>query len=172
MYDQADPRSTLAQAAPKQASDFAAADYLKFYQMPPGDQDASAKTWYGRGQNFLIAYTQAEPGAVLARDSQPDEYAILLPDAGTEVVVEAGGQQERITGNRIVFVPPGQSRVEVLKGGQIVRLFSSRAEDIAARCVNATITCCAGRLRWRSSRRPRSTRRRPPARASTNSWTY
>src|SRR4051794_25587608 len=130
MYDPTDPRNALAPAASKQANEFAGADYLKFYQMPPGEQGATAKTWYGRGQNFLVAYTQAEPGAVLARDSQPDEYAILLPDAGTEVVVEAGAQQERITGNRIVFVPPGQSRVRVVKGGQVVRLFSSRAEDI------------------------------------------
>src|SRR4051794_12284433 len=116
MYDQTDPRSALAQAVPQQASEFAGADYLKFYQMPPGERAASAKTWYGRGQNFLLAYTQAEPGGVLARDSQPDEYAILLPDAGTEVVAEAGEQQERITGNRIVFVPPGQSRVRVVQG--------------------------------------------------------
>lgn len=140
MYDTTDPRAALAQAPQPstKASEFAGADYLKFYQMPPGEQDGPARTWYGRGQNFLVAYTQAEPGAVLARTAQPDEYAILLPDGGTELVVEAGGQQEKIGGYRIVFVPPGESRIRVVGGGRVVRLFSSRAEDVAARCVNAS----------------------------------
>ena len=139
MYDTTDPRAALtaAQASRKQATEFADADYLKFYQMPPDDHDPLARNWYGRGQNFLLAYTKAEPGAVLARAAQPDEYAILLPDAGTEVLVKAGGEEETVAGNRIVFVPPGDSRISVVKGGQIVRLFSSRAEDVAARCANA-----------------------------------
>ena len=34
-------------------------------------------------------------------------------------------------------MPPGDSRVEVVHGGQVVRLFSSKAADIAALCTNA-----------------------------------
>ena len=44
---------------------------------------------------------------------------------------------ETIPGCRIVFMPPGDSRVEVVHGGQIVRLFSSQAADVAALCANA-----------------------------------
>ena len=142
MYDTTDPRAALAassrvisDAAP--ATEFAPADYLKFYQLPPVEGDPLAKSWYGRGQNFLVAYTRAEPGAVLARTAQPDEYCILLPDAATEVIVQAGVQKETISGYRIVFVPPGDSRIEVTKGGQVVRLFSPKAQDISTLCPNA-----------------------------------
>ena len=139
MYDTTDPRAALAPAptAAKQPTEFAAADYLKFYLTPPGQHDALTKSWYGRGQNFLVAYTRAEPGAVLQRKDQPDEYAILLPDRASELVVEAGGQTETIPGHRLVFVPPGDSTVRVTRGGQVIRLFSHRAADIAALCANA-----------------------------------
>jgi hypothetical protein len=139
MYDQTDPRAVLTQQSMQRPNptEFAGADYLKFYQMPPAAQDALSQSWYGRGQNFLVAFTKARSGAKLSRTAQPDEYAILLPDTGTAIVVEAGGQEERIGGNHIVFVPPGDSRISVLEGGTIVRLFSHRAEDIAAVCANA-----------------------------------
>ena len=138
MYDTTDPRAALAKAsAAPPPAEYAGADYLKFYQVPAAGHDPLAKSWYGRGQNFLVAYTQAEPGAVLSRNAQPDEYAILLPDRGTEVVVQAGSEQETIDGHRIVFVPPGDSSVRVVKGGTVVRLFSHRAADIAALCANA-----------------------------------
>jgi len=139
MYDTSDPRAALTKAATApHATEFAGADYIKFYQVPPAGGDPLAKSWYGRGQNFLVAYTQAEPGAVLARTAQPDEYAILLPDAGTEVIVQASVQTETVKGYRIAFVPPGDSRVEVVRGGTVVRLFSARAKDIAALCANAS----------------------------------
>lgn len=138
MYDTTDPRAALAKAASSpQAVEFADADYLKFYQMPPDAHDPLAKSWYGRGQNFLVAHTQAEPGAVLSRTAQPDEYAILLPDPGSEVLIQAGNQGETVGGYRIAFVPPGDSSVRVVKGGTVVRLFSHRAKDIAALCSNA-----------------------------------
>ena len=107
MYDTTDPRAALAKAsAAPQATEFAGADYLKFYQVPPAGHDPLARSWYGRGQNFLVAYAQAEPGAVLARTAQPDEYAVLLPDPGSEVLIQAGGQEETVGGYRIVFVHP------------------------------------------------------------------
>ena len=137
MYDKTDPRNALAPAASNQANEFAGADYLKFYQIPPRQQDALTKSWFGRGQNFIVAYTQAQPGSVLSRTAQPDEYAILLPDRESEVVIEAGAQQQTVAGYHLVFVPHGDSRVRVLKGGQVVRLFSHRAADLAAFCVNA-----------------------------------
>ena len=138
MYDTTDPRAALAKASvTPQATEFAGADYLKFYQVPPAGRDPLAKSWYGRGQNFLVAYTQAEPGAVLARTAQSDEYTILLPDPGSEILVQAGGREETVGGYRIAFVPPGDSSVRVVKGGTVVRLFSHRAEDIAALCANA-----------------------------------
>ena len=44
-------------------AEFAAAEYAKFYQTKPQEDDKNGKTWYARGQNFIIAYTEAAPGA-------------------------------------------------------------------------------------------------------------
>lgn len=139
MYDTTDPRATLSEspAAPTPLA-FAGADYLKFYETEPALRDRLQKTWLGRGQNFVVAYTEATAGTLLARSGQPDEYAVLLPDRYTEVVIAAGGQVETVGGSRIAFVPPGDSEVRVVKDGVVVRLFSHRAADLAARCANAT----------------------------------
>lgn len=138
MYDSTDPRAALtaATAAPP-VTTFARADYLRFYQTPPTGDDPLARSWYGRGQNFLVAYTEAEPGAELRRTAQPDEYAILLPEPDGEVCIECGGQVETVAGRRIAFVPPDDSTVRIVRGGTVVRLFSHLAADIAALCVNA-----------------------------------
>ncbi|RDW14747.1 hypothetical protein [Paracoccus thiocyanatus] len=37
-----------------------------------------SRTWITRGMNLVIAVTEAQPGAVLARQGQPDEYMALL----------------------------------------------------------------------------------------------
>lgn len=137
MYDLTDPRAALAKApASAPVVDLPAADYLKFYQSPARSEHL-ATSWYGRGQNFLLAFTQAEEGAVLTRVAQPDEYAVLLPDSDSEVVIRAGDQEETVQGYRIAFVPPGDSSVRVTVAGTVVRLFSHRADDVAALCLNA-----------------------------------
>lgn len=137
MYDLTDPRAALTPATgPSPVKELAGADYLKFYQSP-GRREPLATSWYGRGQNFILAFTQAESGAVLTRVAQPDEYAVLLADRDSEVVVRAGGEEETVGGHRIAFVPPGDSSLRVTKPGAVVRLFSHRAEDIAALCPNA-----------------------------------
>src|SRR5258708_1645971 len=97
MYDTTDPRSAL-NAGPKSsvpATEFAAAEYAKFYETKPQESDKNGKTWYARGQNFIIAYTEAAPGATFARKGQADEYVMLLHDADT--VAELGAGKENTT---------------------------------------------------------------------------
>ena len=113
------------------------ADYLRFYATEPQHSGPGARTWLGRGQNFLTAYTEAEAGAVLDRHGQPDEYAILLPDPETRIEVSCDGQTETVAGQHLVFVPPGDSTVRVLAPGRVVRIFTTRAADLAAACANA-----------------------------------
>ena len=83
MYHSTDPRAALAAApvgAKPAATHFAGAEYAKFYEMPPAETQGGARTWYARGQNFIIAYSDANKGAVLSRTNQPDEYVVLLND--------------------------------------------------------------------------------------------
>jgi hypothetical protein len=141
MYDTTDPRSAL-NAAPKSsvppATEFAAAEYAKFYETKPQESDKNGKTWYARGQNFIIAYTEAAPGATFARKGQADEYVVLLHDADTVAELSAGKENTTTKGYTVTFMPPGDSIVTLPKGGRLVRMFTTRSADIAAKCSNAT----------------------------------
>lgn len=140
MYDPSDPRSALT-AAPKRAAapalTAADAEYGLFYDDPPTDDDANGRTWFARGQNFIVAYSELEPGASFERIGQVDEYMVLLPYAGTPVLASAGGQEERSDGYALVVMPPGNSRLLLPEGGRVVRLFSTRSPDLVAKCANA-----------------------------------
>jgi hypothetical protein len=140
MYDTSDPRSALnapAKSSAKPATEFAAAEYAKFYETAPQEDDSNGKTWYARGQNFIIAYTEAKPGATFARKGQIDEYVVLLHDAPTTAEIAAGAEKKSIGGYTVNFVPPGDSSVALPKGGRLVRMFTTRSADLAAKCSNA-----------------------------------
>jgi len=140
MYDTKDPRSVLsatAKAGGVAACDFAAAEYARFYQSEPAESWPEGRTWYARGQNFIVAYTEAEPGAALSRTDQPDEYVVLIRDPDTAIRVQAGGETAEVPGYSLAIIPPGDSTITVPNGGALVRLFTVRSEDLAAKCENA-----------------------------------
>ncbi len=140
MYDQSDPRAALAPTpvarAPAQPVSFAAAEYGRFYAEPPQEADEAGGSWYFRGQNFVLHYMEAKPGARLDRIGQPDEYAVLLPDAVGAVAIESAGQTEHVAGRHLAFVPPGDSSVRVTEGGRIIRLLTTQSKDLVAKCSN------------------------------------
>ena len=139
MYDPTDPRAALASSPPTAkaaATTFAAAEYGRFYDSMPQEDGPEGRSWYFRGQNFVVHYMEANAGAVLARDDQADEYALMLPDRESEVTIEAGGQVEVVSGGNLAFVPPGASSISVNKPGRLVRLVTSRAGDLVAKCAN------------------------------------
>jgi hypothetical protein len=116
---------------------FGHSDYAHFYREPPQEADAESKSWYARGQNFVIAYSEAESGGVFERDAQPDEYVVLVPDKGGKIEITSGGKEQTVEGGTLAFVPPGPSRVRVLEPSRIVRMFTIRSTDLAAKCSNS-----------------------------------
>lgn len=142
MYEAHDPRSRLGAAASSaagadRASRFAAAEYIKFHEIAPRETADAARTWYARGQNFIVAYTEASAGAVLARESQPDEYMLLIPERGIEATVTTPQEARRVGGHGLVIVPPGRSVIEVHGVGKVIRVFSARSADLCGLAANA-----------------------------------
>lgn len=139
MYDKSDPRASLAPAKAgtmlTQTGLVADAQEGRFYDSAPQIDDATGKTWLQRGHNFLVAYSDAAPGAVFERNGQIDEYCALFPKSGGRI--DWNGTTTEVPGFSIAFIPAGDSRVTVDEGGVMVRLFSTRSDDLAEACANA-----------------------------------
>lgn len=140
MYDTTDLRSALAPAAAAKPADGVLhdAEYGLFYQDPPVDDDGNGQSWFARGQNFIVAYSDAKPGAVFERTGQTDEYMLLIPYEDTPATLTADGQTEQTQGYALAIMPPGDSRIELPRGGRIVRIFTTRSKDLADKCTNAS----------------------------------
>jgi len=138
VYEVDDPRSGLATAQKevKPASAFGLSSYGRFYEEAPQEQDELQRTWYTRGQNFVVCYSEVEAGAVFERADQQDEYVLLLHDREMSATVEANGETRQIEGYSITMIPPGNSRITATSGGRLVRLITTRSADIAAKAPN------------------------------------
>lgn len=138
MYGRNDLRASLApQSTAPAPTGFKQASYARFYEEPPQETSDLARTWFARGQTMIVAYSEVQAGAVFERAGQPDEYAVVLPDEGVEVEIAIAEGSEVARGKSVAFVPPGDSKVTVLKGGRMLRLFTVNSADLAAQCVNA-----------------------------------
>ncbi len=116
-----------------------AATYARHYQSPPESEDRSgARSWITRAANFVVAVSHAEPGSVLARDDNADEYMVLLAP-GLSASIAAGGERIEAAGDSLTIVPPGESAVTAKSAGYITRVFSSRATDMLEQAGNAAL---------------------------------
>lgn len=139
MYKDKDPRADLfaASVKPPATGLIAEAQLALFHDTPPQAKGDGWKSWYHRGNNFVLAYSEAEPGATFPREAQPDEYVVYLPDPAHGAVIETDAERVEVPGHSIAFVPPGNSRVSLSAGGALVRLFTVRAADLAEAASNA-----------------------------------
>lgn len=138
MYDKSDPRSRMASSASGPVTGgFTPAEYGLYYETEAQEAEGGTRSWYSRGQNFLVSYTQAEPGAVLERKDQIDEYVLLLPDAEKGAVIDAPEGRTEVGGFSLVILPPGDTRITLPDGGRVTRIFSTQSPDLVAKCSNA-----------------------------------
>ncbi|MER6936218.1 hypothetical protein ABTX24_23805 [Nocardioides sp. NPDC127514] len=116
----------------------AAAAYFDFSVEPPNEvTDNGSRTWWVRGQNFVLAFSWAAEGEVFTRTEQKDEYVVLVPRAGTKVRAAADiGPDTDVEGPALLVMPPGASELEIHGDGPVIRLFTTEAEDLVARCRN------------------------------------
>lgn len=135
MFDASDPRSRL-QAGSAAVGAYAAADYIRIYEEDPTEVNESSRTWWTRGQNFYLAYSEVRAGALFVRDNQADEYVLILPDPSCQVEVRAGAESCLVDGYSLVMIPPGESTVHVRRGGRVVRLFSVANSELEGMPIN------------------------------------
>jgi hypothetical protein len=139
MYDKSDPRATL---VPAKAGNMLAQTGLVsepqqacFYEQEPQVDDVTGQSWLHRAHNFLVACSTAAIGGRFERSNQVDEYCALFPTTGGRVTWN--GETIDVPGFSIVFIPPGDSAVDMPEGGTLVRVFSTRSDDLNEKCGNA-----------------------------------
>jgi hypothetical protein len=139
MYNDKDPRADLFAAAAKPpATGLVAEEQLvTFYDTPPQDEHNGSRTWYVRGCNFVLAYSETKDGATLERKGQADEYVLYLANPADRAIVEWGGQKVEVAGYSVTFIPPGDSRIVLPSGGKLARLFTTASKDLVKACPNA-----------------------------------
>jgi len=140
MYADNDPRARLATATQRGAvtvtDGFGASSYGLFGQDTPQVDDENGRTWLTRGANFVVAYSEAKPGARFSRTAQIDEYVLLIEAQHTPAIIRAGNETIQVPGGHIVMIPPGDSTVELPDGGIVTRLFTVRSTDLAESAAN------------------------------------
>jgi hypothetical protein len=107
------------------------------YDASPQLTETGSRTWITRGANFVIAMSAVEPGAVLSRADNPDEYMVLLGDVAA--TIRAGGETIEAAPESLTIVPPGPSEVMAKGEGRLVRVLSNRAADLLAKAENAAV---------------------------------
>lgn len=106
-----------------------------YQEAPLTDVDQGADTWITRGANFVSVVTRADAGTVLARSDNADEYMVVTQAIGATITT--GDETVVVEPESLTIVPPGPSSVTLAGEGLIVRVFSNRAADLAARASNA-----------------------------------
>ncbi len=137
-YDKSDSRSTLASAKATDlgATEFADCQIARFYETKPQEEGPEGKHWYARGNNFIIAYSDMNPGGTISRKGQIDEYCALISRPDTPAQFKAGDMTGSTEGHSLTFMQPGDSSITFPKGGRVVRLFSPLSRDLAGKCSN------------------------------------
>lgn len=109
-----------------------------FAEQPPQvlGADGLSRTWITRGGNLAVCLSRVEPGAVLSRADNPEEYMLIVPPDGAAVTVEAGNDVIEAQPDSLTIIPPGPSRIVARTAGLLARVLSKAAEDVMALAIN------------------------------------
>ena len=141
-YAKDDIRSTLATAAPATEVDpstpIKPSQWIEFLSLDPTEVgERGSRTWNARAVNLVVSYTEAKAGDTFVRTGPPDEYAVLQYSGSAPIRVVAGEATAEVAEEAFVVVPPGESSIEVLGDGVLIRLFSTVADDLRDGALNA-----------------------------------
>lgn len=141
-YAKDDIRSTLQATAPTVEVDpstpIKPSQWIEFLNLEPtATLPRGSRVWNARAANLVVSYVDGRAGDVLERSAQVDEYAVLQYSESARIHVVAGQATADIDGEAFVVVPPGDSRIELLGDGPVIRLLSVRSDDLRDSALNA-----------------------------------
>lgn len=108
------------------------------YASEPQLSAPGQKTWITRSANVVLVVSQVAAGTELVRESNPDEYMLLLPP-GIRASVQSDDQSVDAAPETLTILPPGRTVIKVLDDGLVTRVFSVRAKDLASQAGNGSI---------------------------------
>jgi hypothetical protein len=111
------------------------ASYANHSKTAPDVVEPGVRAWITRGTNMVVAVSDVTAGAVLPRSDQGDEYMVFV--ARGTATISAGSGTIAADAETLTIVPPGESRVTATSDARIVRVFSTKAADLAALAQNA-----------------------------------
>jgi hypothetical protein len=109
--------------------------YRRFYEDPPDEKsEGGADVWHHRTQNMICTYLKGPTGAKFVRIGNVDEafvWALFHP-----VAVTAGAEARIAPAGSLVILPPGDSSIELIEGGDAWLGYTTLNTDLAAHCPN------------------------------------
>lgn len=144
MYAKDDIRSQLATPAASQATvevdpstPIKASQWIEFHKLTPTEvTERGSKTWITRTATMIVSWTDAKAGDTFARTGQVDEYTVLMYSGSAPIKVTAGVENAEVREEAFVVIPPGDSVIEALGDGPIIRILSVMSEDLVAASIN------------------------------------
>jgi hypothetical protein len=141
MYDDTDPRSTLAATArprPESGEAIAAPQYFDFRELSAESRPSvEERTAVVRGQNVILIHTFARPGDQLDNGTLDNELAVVATAGSPAFDVVTAEGSTRVEGAGLVVVPPGSSHISVLGEGPLVRLVEAGETTWSGLAANA-----------------------------------
>jgi hypothetical protein len=137
VFDAADPRSALsavASAAPAPAA--YPAEFVSFRDHEPAWRSEGGQGWFARGQNFVIGCLEVR-GCSTLTGVHPDEWMLLLPEAGLRGELRAGSSRHGLPASTITVLPEGESSVRLEGSGSAIVVTTSRDTEWARLAINA-----------------------------------
>jgi hypothetical protein len=113
------------------------AQWIEFHKLAPTETtERGSTTWIARTATMVVAWTDAKAGDVFARTGPVDEYTGLMYSGSAPIRVTAGDATEEVREEAFVVIPPGDSTIEALADGPIIRIFSIFSEDLVEASLN------------------------------------
>ena len=141
MYEKDDPRSSLSTATaprPDGGAAIAAAQYFDFHRLASPDAETpDGRTAIVRGQNVVLAHTDARAGDELDNGTLDGELAVVVTAGSPAFSVITDDMATLIDAPGLVVVPPGTSRISVHGEGPLVRLVEATEPAWRNRPANA-----------------------------------